>query len=185
MQVQGQTAALVPRSAFAHDGHHTTIIGFVSPAKPVPTTTDLARGRSLLSELLKDAAVAPSDGTISCVSDEFESDDMDEACLGSMEAAAMDFDMGWSPVTSSRTHITDNSDRSSTCSQPIPIPACTYFKDEVQRAALEKLNQKRKWYQQQLENERLMSKGSIPKPRPAQASISSRIYHRNYARQPN
>lgn len=35
---------------------------------------------------------------------------------------------------------------------------CSYFKDEMQRAALEKLNQKRKWYQQQLEAERMMSR---------------------------
>jgi hypothetical protein len=39
----------------------------------------------------------------------------------------------------------------------LPV-SCSYFKDEMQRAALEKLNQKRKWYQQQLEAERMMSK---------------------------
>lgn len=47
-------------------------------------------------------------------------------------------------------------------------PSC-YFKDEVQRQALEKLNQKRKWYQQQLEAERMMAR-SMAKSRQAAAA---------------
>lgn len=46
------------------------------------------------------------------------------------------------------------------------IPPSCYFKDEMQRAALEKLNQKRKWYQQQLEAERMMAR-SMAKSRVA------------------
>jgi hypothetical protein len=48
-----------------------------------------------------------------------------------------------------------------------------YFKDEVQRAALQKLNQKRQWYQQQLESERLKSKGSVPKHVPGQVGTGT------------
>lgn len=44
-----------------------------------------------------------------------------------------------------------------------------YFKDEVQRQALDKLNQKRKWYQQQLEAERMMAR-SMAKSRQAAAA---------------
>jgi hypothetical protein len=53
------------------------------------------------------------------------------------------------------------------------LPACLlcscYFKDEVQRQALEKLNQKRKWYQQQLEAERMVAR-SMAKSRQAAAA---------------
>jgi hypothetical protein len=45
---------------------------------------------------------------------------------------------------------------------------CSYYKDEMQRAALEKLNQKRKWYQQQMETERLANKNLASKGRPLQ-----------------
>jgi hypothetical protein len=56
---------------------------------------------------------------------------------------------------------------------PCLLPACLlcscYFKDEVQRQALEKLNQKRKWYQQQLEAERMVAR-SMAKSRQAAAA---------------
>ncbi len=45
----------------------------------------------------------------------------------------------------------------------------SYFKDEVQRAALDKLNQKRKWYQQQLEAERMLAR-SMAKSRQTPAA---------------
>lgn len=59
------------------------------------------------------------------------------------------------------------------------MPACLlacfllsscYFKDEVQRQALEKLNQKRKWYQQQLEAERMMARSMAKSKQAATAA---------------
>lgn len=52
---------------------------------------------------------------------------------------------------------------------PCLLSHSCYFKDEVQRQALEKLNQKRKWYQQQLEAERMMAR-SMAKSRQAAAA---------------
>lgn len=50
---------------------------------------------------------------------------------------------------------------SAVCCGALMCSSCflrSYFKDEMQRAALDKLNQKRKWYQQQLEAERMMAR---------------------------
>jgi hypothetical protein len=131
MQVQRQTASLhIGHSHFQHG--HTTIVGFAAHESlrgsgQQTCGSRLESAKSLLSELLKDAtdAAVPSD-IMSCMSDEFESDD--EEFLGSMELAAMEFEMAdWSPVTKvPKAHAPENSDKSSTCSQPIPIPACTY-----------------------------------------------------------
>jgi hypothetical protein len=49
-----------------------------------------------------------------------------------------------------------------------------YFKDEVQRAALDKLNQKRKWYQQQLEAERMVARSMAKSRQAVMASRSNR-----------
>lgn len=51
-----------------------------------------------------------------------------------------------------------------TPSNPMHAPHAprSYFKSDVQRAALNKLNEKRKWYAQQQENERMLCKSAIP-----------------------
>jgi hypothetical protein len=93
-----------------------------------------------------------------------------------------EFDEQWEWFSSQRTDqsssTTGDCDRSSQSSCPIPIPslkssAC-YFKDEMQRAALDKLNQKRKWYQQQLEAERMMARSMSKAKQGAAASRANR-----------
>ena len=132
MQVQRQTANLHIAHSQFHNGH-TTVVGFAAhdslrASSQQTCGSRLESAKSLLSELLKDATdvAAPSE-IMSCMSDEYESDDVDDEFLGSLELAAMEFDMAdWSPVTKApKAHVPENSDKSSTCSQPIPIPACT------------------------------------------------------------
>lgn len=80
----------------------------------------------------------------------------------------------WSWMPAEEGGSVQESDRSSLAtasSQPIAIPASCYFKDEMQRAALDKLNQKRQWYQQQLEAERMMAR-SMAKSRHAGAPVA-------------
>lgn len=57
------------------------------------------------------------------------------------------------------------------CCCLLPAVHSCYFKDEMQRAALDKLNQKRQWYQQQLEAERMMAR-SMAKSRHAGAPVA-------------
>lgn len=150
------------------------VVGF-KPAQQQQQSSlqpSLSRGRSLLSERLSNKAGtvvvyechhASQDG--SSEDEEEEADLMDDD--GTDEGAYFDDDWAW---LSARDSSIQESDRSShASSQPIQIPASCYFKDEVQRQALDKLNQKRKWYQQQLEAERMMAR-SMAKSRQAAAA---------------
>uniref|UniRef100_A0A383VX61 Uncharacterized protein n=1 Tax=Tetradesmus obliquus TaxID=3088 RepID=A0A383VX61_TETOB len=169
-----------------HDNHfgphpgHPTVVGFHqaqqrrdSHGKEQPSSA-VARGRSLLSELLlKEEGSRHFEEASCCSIDACSSDtEEDDASLG-WGSFCRDMEVERLERLTDSTLGSGESDTCSAKSQPVPIPSIThsYFKDEMQRAALEKLNQKRKWYQQQLEAERMMSK-SIAKSK--QASVAAK-----------
>ncbi|KAF6253243.1 hypothetical protein COO60DRAFT_1548183 [Scenedesmus sp. NREL 46B-D3] len=156
-----------------HDNHfglrpgHPTVVGFQqaqqrrdSHGKEQPSSA-VARGRSLLSELLlKEEGSGHYEVASCCSMDPCSSDtEEDDASLG-WGSFCRDMELDRLERLADSTLGSGESDTCSAKSQPVPIPSIThsYFKDEMQRAALEKLNQKRKWYQQQLEAERMMSR---------------------------
>lgn len=137
-----------------------------------------ARPHSLLSDLLRDVqrAAAEADALMADalayeVDDEDEDgeDDLDDDELDLLEA----LDAAWGSPSSSVFSAATGASRASTASssRPIAIPAASYFKDQTQRAYLEKLNKKRQWYSQQQEQDRLVGKTGakaapqqVPKP---------------------
>ncbi|GBF93249.1 hypothetical protein Rsub_05981 [Raphidocelis subcapitata] len=157
------------------------VVGFRAAASETPESPPWRSGldpgsqqrrHSLLSDLLRDvsAAAAQADailrggGAAAALRDDDDDDDYDEGELDEDELSLLAaLDGGWgSPAgslvsaASGLTAATAASAASS--SRPIAIPAATYFKDEAQRAHLEKLNKKRQWYSQQQEQERLLGK---------------------------
>lgn len=133
MQHRDTTATLTLRHDIGHgaagldpafSGHHLTIVGFSELKDKQHGREDthcLSRGRSLLSELLKDASQLNFD-TGSMTTQDYDSDD---ESLDSLELAALGHfeEMAWSPCSSQ--NATGASDRSSVSSQPIHIPAST------------------------------------------------------------
>jgi hypothetical protein len=128
--------------------------------------TPSQRRRSLLSDLLCDAqaALAQADAIMgggdadmfdaaACHDDDDDDEDdeeLDEEELGLLEAldaawgspSSSIFSTGTAATGASRASAASSTTAASS-SRPIAIPASTYFKDQAQRAHLEKLNKKR------------------------------------------
>eukprot|EP00775_Hariotina_reticulata_P011982 gene11982-12126_t len=142
----------------SHHGGHTVLVGFQQATvagavrERAQNSTALRGARSLLSELLLKEEVVQM--ALDCASSQPSEDMEAEQSEGSQFEEE---DWTWFDGAST-VHSSHGDCSSSQASQPINIPAISYFKDDVQRQALEKLNQKRKWYQQQLEAERMMAR---------------------------
>lgn len=184
------TPVFVGFPAHAHD----------APQSPTPwLDTPSQRRRSLLSDLLSDAQAAMAQANAllggggdadmfdaAAAHDDVSDDDedLDEEELGLLEAldaawgspSSSIFSTGTAATAASRGSGAGSSAASAaSASRPIAIPAATYFKDQAQRAAMEKLNKKRQWYSQQAEQERLVGKTGakaatmqVPRPPPKQ-----------------
>jgi len=112
-----------------------------------------ARPHSLLSDLLRDVqrAAAEADALMADAlayevdddddEDDDGEDDLDDDELDLLEA----LNAAWGSPSSSVFSAATGASRASTASssRPIAIPAASYFKDQTQRAHLEKLNKKR------------------------------------------
>lgn len=143
-----------------------TVFGFASQdSTPFSTpftrqSSAQQRARSLLSDMFQNAHnmhYSSTDDDEEYSTSETEDEDglsMDDLCLESQ------------------------TDTSSISSQPIAIPTHTYFKAEDQKAALNKLNAKRKWWASQQQPGSLAEKAQPAQLAAQKQAVSHHKYHK-------
>ncbi|KAF8058827.1 hypothetical protein HT031_005395 [Scenedesmus sp. PABB004] len=174
----GGQAAAAPRRQPSPHPQADCAVGFEekacgADAGPADAAQAAVRSRSLLSELLKEEICS---GAFEVASDCMACSEDEASVEGGGDG--LDWDGSWfercPPGLDAPPSRAAESDRSSQCSAPIPIPAASYFKDEMQRAALQKLNRKRAFYQQQVETERMMARSMAKSKQAAAAARGNR-----------